>query len=94
MREIDIVNVCHDICGTEVSVFLDILIVRICMDSMLRIIHWKMDVNVVMDIDFTDDVVKVIIQFVRNYMVGTIIIIQSIDIVKLIKSKNSFDFYN
>lgn len=75
MHEIDIVNVCLDTCGMEVSVFLDILTVRICMDLMLHTIHWEMDVNVVMDIDFTDDVVKVIIQFVRNYMVGAIIII-------------------
>lgn len=75
MHEIDIVNVCLDTCGMEVSVFLDILTVRICMDLMLHTIHWEMDVNVVMDIDSTDDVVKVIIQFVRNYMVGAIIII-------------------
>jgi hypothetical protein len=43
-----------------------------------------MHVNVVMDIDSMDEVVLVIIQYVRNCMVGVIITIHLIDIVKLI----------
>lgn len=86
MHEIDIVNVCHDTCGMEVSVFLDILTVRIYMDIMLHTILWEMHVNVVMDIDSTEDVVKVIIQFVRNCMDGITTIIHLIDTVKHISN--------
>lgn len=82
MHEIDIVNACRDTRGTEVDVFLDILIVKISMDIMQHTIHWRTHVNVVMDIDSIDELVWVIIQFVRNYMVGAIIIIHLMDTVK------------
>jgi hypothetical protein len=39
MHEMDIVNVCHDMHGTEVDVCLDIHIVRIYMDLMPHTIH-------------------------------------------------------